>query len=79
MIQQLFNKGGKLDITFDLPSFDKIVRAIVKSGFLYAYSKLGYGFIFTKYGQDLRKIILNNTKPLNHLLINGITSVQNKI
>lgn len=70
-LETFFKNNGKLDMLFNLPTKKTIVQGVVKSAFLYAFYKLGYGFIFTKYGQILRDSILNNSESLEYILIDS--------
>ncbi len=70
-LETFFKNDGKLDMLFNLPTKKTIVQGVVKSAFLYAFYKLGYGFIFTKYGQILRDSILNNSESLEYILIDS--------
>ena len=60
MVKTKFNNNGTMNMEFNLPNSNKTKLAYLKAAYLYAFSKLGYPFIFTQNIERIRKIILNS-------------------
>lgn len=76
-IKSFFSSGGKFDVSITFPSEDVISLGIVKAAYLYTFYKLGYAFIFTDYGQVVRRLIEKNDEILKTLIFNGTFNDKN--
>jgi hypothetical protein len=69
MVKTKFNNNGTMNMEFNFPNSNKAKLAYLKAAYLYAFSKLGYPFVFTQNIQRIRKIILNSDEINQEFLL----------